>query len=201
MQDPDVQKNRKPEFEVSDIILNRWSPRSFSGEDLSDRDLYSLFEAARWAPSSYNNQPWRFIYARRGSEEWGPIFGLLGDFNKIWCAKASALAVLVSRKTFEHNGQPSFTHQFDTGAAWQNLALQATSQGLATHAMAGFDYEMARKVLEVPDEYEVMAMIAIGRRAPREGLPADLQQREVPSNRKPLGEILMLGKFGKKANF
>ena len=200
MKDPEVQKTRKPSFEINEHILNRWSPRSFSGEDLSDADLYALFEAARWAPSSYNNQPWRFIFAKRGSEHWAVLFELLGDFNKQWCVKASALAVVVSHKNIDHNGKPSFTHQFDSGAAWQNLAIQATTQGLATHAMAGFDYEDARKVLEVPDDYEVMAMIAIGRKGPREGLSEELQQREFPSDRKPLGDILMLGKFGNKVS-
>ncbi len=199
MKDPEVQKNRKVSFDINEHILNRWSPRSFSGEEIADGDLFSLFEAARWAPSSYNNQPWRFIYAKRNSEHWSHLFDLLGDFNKQWCDKASALAVIVARKTFEHNGQPSFTHQFDAGAAWENLAIQATSQGLATHAMAGFDYDKARKVLEVPDEYEVMAMIAIGRKGPKERLSPELQQREVPTDRKPLGEILMLGKFGNSA--
>ena len=199
MIDPEVQKIRKPEFEVNQHILNRWSPRSFSGDVIDDKDVFSLFEAARWAPSSFNNQPWRFVYAKRGSQHWDLLFNLLGDFNKQWCAKASVLVVVASRKTFEHNGQPSFTHQFDAGAAWQNLAIQATVLGLATHAMAGFDYDKARKDLEIPDGYEVMAMIAIGTRGPRESLPADLQKREEPSGRKPLGEILMEGKFGKKS--
>lgn len=200
MTDSEVQKIRKPGYEINSHILNRWSPRSFDGNDVTDEELYALFEAARWAPSSYNNQPWRFIYTKKNSKYWNLLFDLLVDVNKQWCVNASALVVIVSHKTFEYNGKPSFTHQFDTGAAWENLAIQATFQGLATHAMQGFDYAKAKKDLEVPDEYEVMAMVAIGKKAPKERLSAELQQREAPSDRKPLGEILMEGKFGNKIN-
>lgn len=198
MIDPEVKKVRIPEYEVNDIILNRWSPRSFAPFEIPDRDLFSLFESARWAPSSSNSQPWRFIYAKRNSKNWNDLFNLLVDFNKQWCADASVLVVVLSRKNFEHNGKPSITHQFDTGAAWENLAIQAVSQGLVTHAMAGFDYEKARRDLDVPDDYDVMAMIAIGKRGPKENLSAELQTREVPNTRKPLSDIVMEGKFVNK---
>ncbi|MDE1844003.1 MAG: nitroreductase family protein [Thaumarchaeota archaeon] len=199
MIDPEVQKTRNMTFEINPVIVNRWSPRSFAPCDLSDKDLFSLFESARWAPSSSNSQPWRFIYTKRNSANWDDFFNLLIDFNKQWCTDASALVVVVSRKNFEHNGQPSITHQFDTGAAWENLAIQAVSQGLVTHAMAGFDYDKARKTLQVPDDYDVMAMIAIGKRGPKERLTPELQARETPNTRKPLSEIVMEGKFGNKA--
>ena len=199
MLDPEIEKTRKSAYGVNHMILNRWSPRSFSGEDISDQDLFALFEAARWAPSSYNNQPWRFIYAKRNSKHWDTILNLLVDFNKQWCANASALVVIISKKTFDYNGKPSVTHQFDSGAAWENLALQATSQGLITHAMQGFDYERARKDLAIPDEYDVMAMVAIGKKGAKEKLSPELQQREAPSDRKPLSEIVMEGKFANKA--
>jgi nitroreductase len=198
MIDPEVQKTRSPTHEINSLIINRWSSRSFVPEDISDKELFSLFEAARWAPSSSNSQPWRFIYAKRNSKDWNTIFNLLVDFNKQWCTNASALVVVVSRKNFEHNGQPSITHQFDTGSAWENLAIQAVSQGLVTHAMAGFDYEKARKDLQVPADYEVIAMIAIGKRGPKEKLSPELQTREIPNARKPLSEIVMEGKFGNK---
>jgi len=199
MLDPEIEKTRKSAYGVNHMILNRWSPRSFSGEDIGDQDLFTLFEAARWAPSSYNNQPWRFIYAKRNSKHWDTILNLLVDFNKQWCANASALVVIISKKTFDYNGKPSVTHQFDSGAAWENLALQATSQGLITHAMQGFDYERARKDLAIPDEYDVMAMVAIGKKGATEKLLPELQQREAPSDRKPLSEIVMEGKFANKA--
>jgi nitroreductase len=196
---PDAEKTRKSTFEINSIILNRWSPRSFTGQELDDKELFSLFEAARWAPSSFNNQPWRFIYAKRNSPHWNLLFGLLADGNKPWCSNASVLVVIVSKKTFDYNGKPSITHKFDAGAAWENLAIQAVAQGLATHGMQGFDYERAKKELGVPDDYEVMAMVAIGKKGPKEKLPDDLQKKEAPNDRKPLSEIVMEGKFGNKA--
>lgn len=199
MIDSEVQKTRSTTYEINPIIVNRWSPRSFVNDEISDKELFSLFEAARWAPSSSNSQPWRFIYAKKNSKNWNDLFNLLVDFNKQWCTDASALVVIASRKNFEHNGQPSVTHQFDTGAAWENLALQAVSQGMITHAMAGFDYEKARKDLAVPDDYEVVAMVAIGKRGPKEKLSPELQAREIPNTRKPLSEIIMEGKFGNHA--
>jgi len=199
MIDPNVQKTRSTTYEINDLIVNRWSPRSFLPEELSDKILFSLFEAARWAPSSSNGQPWRFIFAKRNSQHWNGLFNLLVDFNKQWCTNASVLVVVLAKKTFEHNGQPISTRQFDAGAAWENLALQAVTEGLITHAMAGFDYEKARKDLEVPDDYDVVAMIAIGKVGPKEKLSSELQAREVPSTRKPLSELVMEGKFGNKA--
>jgi nitroreductase len=198
MIDSEVQKTRSLTYDINHVIVNRWSPRSFVNSEIGDKELFSLFEAARWAPSSSNSQPWRFIYAMRNSKSWNNLFNLLVDFNKQWCADASVLVVIISRKNFENNGQPSITHQFDTGAAWENLAIQAVSQGLITHAMAGFDYEKARKDLEVPDDYQVVAMIAIGKRGPKEKLSSELQAREIPNTRKPLTEIVMEGRFGNK---
>lgn len=198
MLDSEVEKTRKPTYEVNPIIVSRWSPRSFTGQELNDKELFSLFEAARWAPSSYNNQPWRFIYAKRNSPNWNLFFSLLADGNKLWCSNASVLVVIISKKTFDYNGKPSITHQFDAGAAWENLAIQAVTQGLSTHAMQGFDYERAKKELNVPDDYEVMAMVTIGKKGPKEKLPPELQKNEAPNDRKPLTEIVMEGKFGNK---
>lgn len=191
----EIKQNRKTEYKINPLILSRWSPRALSGVEISDKDLMSLFEAARWAPSSYNNQPWRFIYAKRNTEHWDRLFNLMVDFNKQWAKNAAALVVVVSHKNFEHNGKPSRTHGFDTGAAWENLALEAASRGLATHGMEGFDYEKARKELGIPDSYEVMAMVAIGKRGDKEELPKEIQEREMPGARKALKDIVMEGKF------
>src|SRR4030088_2645180 len=117
-------ERRKADHVIDSLFLDRWSPRSMSGEEISEEDLLTLFEAARWAPSSYNNQPWRILYARRYTECWPLFFDLLVDFNKSWVKDAAALLVFISKTNFEHNGKPSITHAFDTGAAWQNLALQ-----------------------------------------------------------------------------
>ena len=197
MLNPEVERTRKLQYEINPLIINRWSPRSITGENLNDSELMSLFEAARWGPSSFNGQPWRFIYAKRNTEHWDRLFNLLVESNKVWTKNAAALVVIISRKNFEHNEKPSITHQFDPGAAWQNLALEASSRGIVAHGMAGFDYEKARRDLGIPDSFDVMAMVAIGERGPKENLPSNLQEKEYPSNRKPLPEILMEGRFRK----
>jgi len=166
-----------------------------SAEHMSDDELMSLFEAARWAPSSYNNQPWRFIYAKRDTPSWERLFSLMVDFNKGWTKNAAALVVVVSKKTFDHNGKESVTHRFDTGAAWENLALEANTRGFVAHGMEGFDYAAARGELGIPDEFDVEAMIAIGKPGKKEDLDPALQDREAPSDRRPLSEIVMEGKF------
>lgn len=191
----EVKQFRNPTYEIHPLILARWSPRAMNGEEISDEELMTLFEAARWAPSSYNGQPWRFIYAKRNTEHWKQLFGLMVEFNQSWAKNAAVLVVVVSKKTFEFNSKPARTHSFDAGAAWENMALQATSIGLVTHGMEGFDYERAKEVLEIPDDYQVEAMIAIGKRGQKESLPAELQQRESPSDRKELKEIVVEGKF------
>jgi nitroreductase len=166
-----------------------------SGEELSVEDLMALFEAARWAPSSYNNQPWRFIYAKRNTENWNKFINLLADGNKIWAKDSAALVVLISRRNFEFNEKPSITHQLDAGAAWENLALEACFRGFVTHGMEGFDYQRARQELGIPENYDAMAMIAIGKRGSKENLPPKLRDMEFPNNRRPLNEIVMEGKF------
>ncbi len=191
----EVEKVRKTDYPVNPLILDRWSPRSMTGEEMTEKELMGLFEAARWAPSSYNNQPWRFLYAKRNTPSWPLFFNLMIEFNQGWSKNAAALVVVISGKNFEKNNKPCHTHSFDTGAAWMALALEGASKGYTVHGMEGFDYEKARKDLSIPDDYQVEAMIAIGRRAPLDQLSPELQQREVPSMRKPLEEIAIEGKF------
>ena len=195
MQESEVQTKRMSEYSINPLILNRWSPRSMTGEELNDEDIMSLFEAARWAPSSFNNQPWRFIYAKRNTGYWDRLFNLLADTNKSWAKNAALLAVVISRKNFEFNGKPARTHQFDAGSAWENLALEASSRGIVAHGMQGFDYEKARTELRIPADFEVMAMIAIGKRGPKEDLPTELQDKEKPNDRKALKDIIMEGTY------
>jgi len=186
---------RQSKCTINPLILHRWSPRSMTGEELDNDTIMSLFEAARWAPSSYNNQPWRFIYAKRNTAHWDKLFNLLAEPNKVWTKNAAVLIVVIARRNFKHNEKYSITHQFDAGAAWENLALEASSRGLVVHGMQGFDYERARADLEIHDNFDVLAMIAIGRRGPKENLPPQLQERENPNDRKPLAEIVMEGQF------
>jgi nitroreductase len=186
---------RKPECPVDKLFLDRWSPRAMSGESISNEELMTLFEAARWAPSSYNAQPWRFLYARRDTENWPLFFNLMIEFNQGWTKNAAVLLVMVSRTTFEKNNKPSVTHAFDAGAAWGYLALQGALRGLVVHGMEGFDYARARRDLLIPEGYEVHAMAAIGKPGRKEDLPPELQQREIPSDRNKLAQIICEGKF------
>jgi nitroreductase len=178
-----------------DIFRQRWSPRAMTGEAVADADLLAMFEAAHWAPSSYNNQPWRFIYTRRDYPDWDKFIGLLGEFNRAWCVNAGALVVIVSKTTFDHDGKFSLTHAFDTGAAWGMLALEGAMRGLVVHGMQGFDYAKAKAELGVPDGYEVMAMAAVGVLADLSALPKEMAEREVPSGRKDLSRIAAIGRF------
>ena len=186
---------RKANYPIVPLILNRWSPRAMAGEEMTDEELMPLFEAARWSPSSYNNQPWRFIYAKRGTPAWKTFFNLMIEFNQSWTKNASVLVVVVSKKTFDHNKKPCRTHSFDAGSAWMALALEASHRGFVTHGMEGFDFDKAAKALHVPDDYQVEAMLAIGKKGPLESLPEELQRREGPSDRRPLEEIVMEGKL------
>ena len=189
------EKTRKAGYPINSIILNRWSPRAMSAEALTDEELMPLFEAARWAPSSYNSQQRRFLYAKRNTSNWDMFFDLLAEGNKTWVKNAAVLLVVISRKNFEFNEKPSRTHAFDTGAAWENLALEGSQRGLVVHGMEGFDYEKARRVLKIPDNYEVCAMVAIGKRGKKEDLPENLQKMEAPNDRRPLKEIAIEGVF------
>jgi nitroreductase len=190
---------RTADHPIDPIFLERWSPRAFTDEAIPEPELFTILEAARWAPSSYNSQPWRFIYARRDTRYWQQLLGLLSDSNRAWASRAAVLIIVVSKSVLRPAGTdhdiPSYTHSFDTGAAWAHLALQATSSGWHAHGMAGFDKERAFVELHVPLGYRVEAAIAIGRCGDKSSLPDRLQQREFPSSRQPLSETVFEGEF------
>jgi nitroreductase len=185
---------RKTEYEINDIFLKRYSPRAFSGEAVSKEELMTLFEAARWAPSSSNIQPWRFIYAMNGTPEFDKLMSVLVDFNKDWCKRASVLILTISNK-MSPKGGPSVTHSFDTGSAWENLALQASTMNLIAHGMAGFDYAKAKAEFSIADDYAVEMMIAVGKHGNMQDLPEHLKAGEKPNDRKPLAEMVFEGSF------
>ncbi len=171
--------------------MQRWSPRSFEPAPLPSTDLLRVLEAARWAPSAYNVQPWRFVYSTFEDEYWNATVSVLDEFNQRWASRAGALVGLLS--------QHGATHRFDAGAAWAQLALQATAMGYAAHAIAGFDEARARTVLHVPDDYDIPAFVALGRPASAAALPDDLRAREVRSGRRPLTESVFHGEFSRTA--
>lgn len=190
----DVTQYRQPDHDIERIFWQRWSPRALEPAELDDDQLGRLFEAARWAPSSYNRQPWRFLYARRGTDHWNTFFGLLSEGNRSWADDAGALVVVLSRRRTE-DGQPIRTHSYDAGAAWENLALQAVCMNLVVHGMEGFDYERARADLAVPDDFEIEAMAAIGRPGRVEELAEKDRKREKPRDRLPVEQIAIEGSF------
>jgi nitroreductase len=191
--------SRAADHPIDPLFLERWSPRAFTDAPISERDLLTLLEAARWAPSSFNSQPWRFLYARRHSQHWPRFLGLLSEYNQSWAKNAAALVILVSKTMLLPRGAEtevaSYTHSLDAGAAWANLALQATRSGWAAHGMAGFDVPRTAVELGVPPDYRVEAAIAIGRPGDKSILPEPLRAREQPSDRLPLSQLAWEGGF------
>lgn len=186
---------RKTEYEIENIFLERYSPRAMSGEVVSKDELMTLFEAARWAPSANNIQPWRFLYAIRDTTDFELFFSFLKEGNQIWCKNAGALIIGLSKKNM-NNGELNQTHSFDTGSAWENLALQGTKMGLIVHGMAGYKIESIKESLKITDEYQVELMITVGKPGKIEDLPINLQEREEPSQRMNLDTIIFEGKDG-----
>jgi nitroreductase len=193
------QPSRQATHPIEPIFLQRWSPRAFDASAMPQADLMRMLEAARWAPSAYNIQPWRFVFALREHAHWAPWVALLDPFNAAWARHASALVFLVSDRLMPRRDdaprQSSPTHRFDAGAAWAQLSLQATALGYQAHAMAGIDADAVREVLAVQSNYQIEIGIAIGRAASPEILPAELRARELPSDRLPLSSIAFAGRF------
>lgn len=189
---------RSSDRDVAAMFLDRWSPRAFAESEIDDECLMSFFEAARWAPSSMNAQPWRFVYVRRGCAPWQPFLDALSNTNRSWACKAAALVAFVSKETLEFGGREvaSPTHSFDTGAAWMSFALQASLSGWHTHGMAGFDGDRLRQVLAVPASFAINAVAAIGKLGDRADLPEHLKLREMPSERNSLADLVFNGAFG-----
>ena len=194
-----MQTARTPDHAIEPLFLARWSPRAFDASNMPKRDLLTILEAGRWAPSAFNIQPWRFLYALRDDVHWPNFVSLLDPFNQQWAEDASALVFLVSDTVVpgddERSEAKSNYNSFDTGAAWMQIALQATALGYVAHAMAGLEFAKARDVLKLPDRFQLEIGIAIGRQADATHLPADLQSRELPSGRVPLEKIAQPGPF------
>lgn len=192
--------NRKADHPINPIFLERWSARSFPGEPMPEGDLLTMFEAARWAQSASNNQPWRFSYALRTDANWQQYVEFLAEGNQPWSQNAAALVIVASKlKTSPTDGsepRPIRTHSLDAGAALQAFTLQAAMLGYIAHPMAGIHADKIRAELGIPEEeYMVEAAIAIGRLAPKEMLSERFRGREIQSQRKPLSEIVFKGSF------
>lgn len=193
----DITTYRQADYEIDPIYVMRWSPRAFSNKEVEQEKLNSLFEAARWAPSAANWQPWRFVYAK--TEESRAKFLLFINENNVeWCKNAPVLLAIVSKKTRNEAGDLNHFHAFDTGTAWGYLTLEAARQGLITHGMGGFDRHKAKEVLQIPEEYDVQAVVAIGYHDPNVELSERNKEREVPSDRHPIENFVSEGMFIEK---
>lgn len=191
---------RHSDYPIEPIFLERWSPRSFDGSAVPQRDLETMLEAAHWAPSAFNSQPWRFLCAHRGDPHWEAFLACLIPFNQSW-AKGAAVLIYVLSDTLPFTDRatgepsPSLTHSYDAGAAWGYLALQAWRMGYYAHGMSGIELERARIALKVPERFTIEAAAAIGRIGDPATLPEKLQPRETPSGRKGLAEVAFHGPF------
>ncbi|MGP4038837.1 nitroreductase family protein [Gracilibacillus sp. D59] len=188
MKNFNISDYRTADYPIDEMFLNRWSPRSFSEQEVDEETLMTVFEASRWAPSAMNKQPWRFIIART-EEDRKKFHSFIMDGNLAWCTKVPAFALVIS------DTEAGGSHDFDTGSAWGYLALQAMKKGLITHAMGGFYKDKAREVLNIPEQYAIHAVIALGYQDEKEKLVDKLKERELPSDRRPLTETIMEGEF------
>jgi nitroreductase len=198
-----MQKPAPSDFPVHELIRERWSPRAFADKPVQQDVLRSIFEAARWAPSSNNEQPWAYVVATRDDKtNFDKMLSVLVEFNANWARSAPVLALAVAELAFAKNNAPNRNAQYDTGAATALLSVEATARGLAVHQMAGFDPHKARQVFGIPQGWEAIAAIAIGYPGDPTSLPPPLKDREMaPRTRKPIAEFVMAGQWGHTAPF
>ncbi|MBL9072567.1 nitroreductase family protein [Tabrizicola sp.] len=194
----DQATGRQTDHPVAPEFPARWSPRSFTDRELSEGEVMSLLEAARWAPSASNHQPWRLVWTRRGEAGFAAIADTLTGNNPLWAGKAAVLFAVASKDTvLNREGAEVANHTagFDTGAAWMSLALQAQTMGLFAHAMGGFDKDRLAAAVGLPDSHTLHCVVAVGEQGPAKALPDHLREREKPSGRKPVSEFSVHGRF------
>ena len=186
------------EYPVIELIKNRWSPRAFSSNPVEEETIMSLLEAARWAPSCFNEQPWNFIlFKKENQEEFNKILDVLSARNKLWAKNAPLILLSVAKTDFERNGKKNRHAFHDVGAAVTNLTLQATSIGLFVHQMAGFDSEKAKQLFNIPKGYEPVSAIAVGYYGSSINLPEEFKKAEsAHRSRKPISDFAFYGKWG-----
>lgn len=194
------QNPRVPEAPIDEMFTDRWSPRGFDPEPLSEEEIRQLFEAARWAPSCFNEQPWRFYYAATPDDREAYLSALVPR-NQLWAERAPLLIFVLARRTFGQSGRDNRHAPFDAGAAWFSLALQARKMGLFAHAMAGFNQRRAYAILGVSEsEYHIMAAVAVGRKGSSDHLPEEMQAIEKPNQRRPLSDLVFEGSVASDAD-
>lgn len=192
-----MQKPATTQAPIHDVIANRWSPRAYdANKAVNKTQIISLLEAARWAPSCFGDEPWRFIVWDKNQDAaaWQKAYDCIVPGNQTWAKDAPVLILICADTLFSHNEKPNRWSNYDTGAAAVSLCLQATSMGLATHQMGGFDGEKARAAFGIPEQIEMMSMLAVGYAADADTLSDELKERELaPRKRRPLGELFYDG--------
>lgn len=186
---------------IHELLANRWSGRAYDAERfVTEEQVISLLEAARWAPSCFGDQPWRFVVCSKSTdaEAWQRAYDCLVPGNQSWAVNAPLLILICADTLFSHNQKENRWAGYDTGAAAENLCLQATGLGLMAHQMGGFDSNKAREAFAVPSQFELMAMLSVGYPAQLESLSAEQREREIaPRARRPLGELFFSGIWNK----
>ena len=191
-----VARARRSDLPVHPVLNERFSPRAFSDRAITDAELELVLEAARWAPSSMNEQPWRFLVTRKGGDGHAELLAALNPSNQVWADKAPVLILNLVHRTLSKNGQENYHARHDLGLATAQLTAQATALGMGLHILGGFNAEMVRTAFEIPDTYDLVSVIALGFPGDPESLPEHLQQRELQhSPRRPLSELVHYGRF------
>lgn len=198
-----MEKRANTDHPIHEILAQRWSPRAFADRPVEREKLLRLFEAARWAASSFNEQPWRFIVGTRDEpEQYEKVLSCLNEYNRQWASLAPVVMLGLTKKTFSKNGKPNRVHQHDLGLAMGNLVAQATAEGLFVHQMAGIEPDKVREVFNVPDDFEPQTGCAIGYVGDASLLPESFREAEVsPRERKPLEAFVFANAFGEPAAF
>jgi nitroreductase len=192
-----MQNPTNNKYAVNNLIEQRWSPRAFSVKPVEIEKIQSILEAARWAPSAFNEQPWRFIVGQKGDDTYDSILNTLIDWNILWAGKANVLIVNIAKKTFSHNGKQNVTFKYDLGQAVSSMILEVVNQGLYSHQMSGFDANKAAELLNIPDDFQAVSVTAIGYYGNINELPKDIAEVETrPRERKELKDIIFNNKFG-----
>lgn len=192
-----MQKPTSNNFPISDLFKHRWSPRAYSDKPVEKEKLQSIFEAARWAPSARNEQPWRFIIGQKGDGSWEKIFESLVEWNQKWTAKAPVLVLNLGKKYYKYKHLPNETYQYDTGQAVAMMVTEAVNQGLIAHQMSGFHPEKAIKLFQIRDDYQPISVTAFGYYGDPELLPLEMKNSEFEGRkRRPLDETVFSNKFG-----
>lgn len=182
---------------LNELIKQRWSPRAFSAKSVEKEKIKSILEAARWAPSAFNEQPWRFIVGEKGGSTYDSILSTLVDWNILWAGNAPVLILNIAKKTFTHNAKPNVTFKYDLGQAVGLMITEAVDKGLYTHQMSGFNADKAAELFNIPDDFQAVSVTALGYYGNADELPKDMAEMETkPRERKEFKDVVFGEKFG-----